>query len=360
MRIGIDARAAAEVPAGRGRYVRELLRAMPAGHDMIAYARETWDGAAPNVRWRLVEGREPLWQLRAARAANHECDVFLSTNTHLMSGFLRIPSATVVYDMAAFDPSFESPRGAGFERWTLRLALRRAQAVIAISEATRAGLVERLPRAAPMAAAIPLAADAAIAEAPPDCSEVLARLGVDRPYVLVTGTLEPRKNVPRAIEAFAALPPALRDSHELVLVGARGWSAEATFARVAAHSDHVRTLGFVTDDDLRCLYRQATVFLYPSLYEGFGLPVLEAMLAGVPVLTSDVSSLPEVGGDAVAYADPLDVDSIRAGLAALLHDPERRAELAARGRERANEFSWEATAARTVAVLERISGSGRT
>jgi alpha-1,3-rhamnosyl/mannosyltransferase len=189
---------------------------------------------------------------------------------------------------------------------------------------------------------------------------VPTRHGIERPYVLVTGTLEPRKNVPRAIEAFASLPPELRDAHELVLVGARGWSADETFASVAAHSGRVRTLGFVPDDDLRCLYRQATVFLYPSLYEGFGLPVLEAMLAGVPVLTSNVSSLPEVGGDAVAYADPLDVASIRDGLATLLGDRERRADLAARGRERAEEFSWESTAARTVAVLEQISGSART
>ena len=356
MRIGIDARAAAEVPAGRGRYVRELLRALgDSGHEIIAYARTPWDGAPPAVGWRLIPAPEPLWQLRAADSANRRGDVFLATNTHLMSAFLRIPNASVVYDMAAFDPSFESPRGAGFERWTLRLAVRRAGALIAISEATRDGVVERLPAAATKMHAIPLAADARFAEDPGDCPAVRERHGLRRPYVLVAGTVEPRKNLPRAIEAFAGLPAELRDAHDLVLAGARGWATDATFAAVAEHSDRVRTLGFVEDDELVCLYREATVFLYPSLYEGFGLPVLEAMLAGAPVLTSNVSSLPEVGGDAAAYADPLDVAAIRNELAALLSDRERRVSMAERGRERAGRFSWKATAERTVEVLERIA-----
>ena len=356
MRIGIDARAAAEVPAGRGRYVRELLRALgDSGHEIVAFARSAWDGAPRSIRWRLIPAPEPLWQLRAADAANRDCDVFLATNTHLMSAFLRIPNASMIYDMAAFDPSFESPRGAGFERWTLRIAARRAGALIAISEATRDGLVKRLPGAAAKAHAIPLAADESFAYPPAGCAGVREQHSLERPYVLVTGTLEPRKNLPRAIEAFASLAAELRDAHDLVLVGARGWAADDTFASVAAHSDRVHTLGFVPDDELRCLYAEATVFLYPSLYEGFGLPVLEAMLAGVPVLTSNTSSLPEVGGDAAAYADPLDVDSIRDGLTELLSDPHRRAAMAERGRARAAGFTWRSTAERTVALLEQLA-----
>ena len=356
MRIGIDARAATEVPAGRGRYVRELLRALgDSKHEIVAYARTPWAGSPASIRWRIVPAPEPVWQLRAAASANRRCDAFLATNTHLMSGFLRIPNASVVYDVAAFDPSFESPRGAGFERWTLRLAGRRARALIAISDSTRAGVVERLPAVAAKTHAIPLAADARFGHDPGDCPAVRDRHGLSRPYVLLTGTLEPRKNLPRAIEAFAGLPPHLRDEYDLVLAGARGWAADATFAAAARHSDRVRTLGWVPDDELVYLYRGATVFLYPSLYEGFGLPVLEAMLAGAPVLTSSASSLPEVGGDAAAYADPYDVASIRDELAALLRDPDRRAAMTERGREHAARFTWQATAERTVAVLEQIA-----
>jgi alpha-1,3-rhamnosyl/mannosyltransferase len=357
VRIGIDARAAAEVPAGRGRYVRELLRALAAldsGHELIAYARERWE-PLPGVDWRLIDAREPLWQLRAARAANRECDVFLATNTHLMSAFLRIPNASFVHDMVAFDRAVELPRGAGFERVTLRIARRRADVLLTNSEVTRAALVARLPGAAGKSEATPLAADASFGDAGADCAGVAARHGIERPYVLVTGTLEPRKNLPRAIEAFATLPPELRDGHELVLVGPTGWATDATFRSVAAHGDRVRTLGFVSDEDLRCLYRGAELFLYPSLHEGFGLPVLEAMASGTAVLTSSTSSLPEVGGDAAAYADPHDVASIRAELAALLADPERRRAMAARGREQAARFTWRSTAERTLAALERIA-----
>jgi glycosyltransferase involved in cell wall biosynthesis len=124
---------------------------------------------------------------------------------------------------------------------------------------------------------------------------------------------------------------------------------------VAAHDGLVRRLGYVPDTELPALYRGADVVCYVSLYEGFGLPVLEAMRCGAAVLASDSSALPEVGGGAVRYADPTDVESIRAGLAALLADPEERAELGRRAAERAREFSWARTAERTLAVLSRAA-----
>ncbi|HWT24412.1 MAG TPA: glycosyltransferase family 1 protein, partial [Solirubrobacteraceae bacterium] len=229
---------------------------------------------------------------------------------------------------------------------------------LCISAATRAALVARLPSADETAVAIPLAADPAFGAAAPGDAQVPGRLGIARPYVLCTATLEPRKNLPRLIEAFAGLPPDLRDAHELVLAGARGWQEDETFAAVRRHADRVRTLGYVEESDLRALYRRAEVFAFPSLGEGFGLPVLEAMAAGTAVLTSDRSSLPEVGGDAARYADPLDVGAIRAGLEALLRDPHERARLAARGRERAAGFSWARTARETLAVLE-AAAAGR-
>jgi alpha-1,3-rhamnosyl/mannosyltransferase len=172
----------------------------------------------------------------------------------------------------------------------------------------------------------------------------------------MTGTLEPRKNIVRAVEAFAGLPVLLRDRYELVLAGARGWGTEQIDAAVAQRAEYVRVLGHVDEDDLPGLLAGAELFLYPSLREGFGLPVLEAMAAGTAVVTSSISSLPEVGGDAARYADPYNVEAIRVEVSKLLRDDAARTLLAARGRERARHFDWGRTARETLALLPGISG----
>ena len=174
--------------------------------------------------------------------------------------------------------------------------------------------------------------------------------------MLAVGTLEPRKNLPRLVAGYSALPRALQDAHSLVVVGARGWDTGPTLAALRSLGDRCLLLGHVSDATLAELYRRCAVFCYPSLGEGFGLPVLEAMAAGAAVLTSNLSSLPEVGGDAVEYVDPVSVESIAAGLERLLASPQRRAALGARALERAGKFSWERTAALTLAALERAAG----
>jgi glycosyltransferase involved in cell wall biosynthesis len=355
MRIGIEAWAAADVPAGRGRYVRELLRALEGidhGHELVRFTRVPWDGVPG--RWVGFDSRGPRWVLRAAAAARGRCDVLLSTTSYALSVLAPVPTATVVYDLLSFDPAFGTPAGARLERLTLPPAVRRTGRLLCISEATRDALVERFPAAAGRALVTPLAAGTPFVGAAPD-ADALARLGVDGPYVLTAATLEPRKNLPRLIEAFAALPDEVRAGRRLLLVGGRGWGMEALDEAVARHGDVVRRLGYVSDEDLAALYAQADVVAYVPLAEGFGLPVLEAMAAGAPVLTSDRSSLPEVGGDAAAYADPTDVASISRALAGVLADPARRDAMRAAGRSRAALFSWERTARETLAALEALT-----
>jgi glycosyltransferase involved in cell wall biosynthesis len=359
--IGIDARAAAEVPAGRGRYVRELLRHLAGlenDHRFLLYARSEW--ACPDLDerfgWRLVPAGEPLWQFRAARRASAECDVFLATNTYLMAGLLRVPSLAVVFDMVPFQRGLGAARGSLAERATLRVAVSRAAALLAISSATREELVARFPAAAAKTRVTLLAADESFGPEAGQRDDVPRRYGIERPYVLAAGTLEPRKNLPRLIEAFAGLPEELRRRFELCLAGAPGWSTDETFDSIARHGEFVRTLGYVPDEDLPALYATAELFCYPSLHEGFGLPVLEAMSCGTAVITSRLSSLPEVGGDAVRYVDPRVPDDIRSALRELLTDPAKREDLARRGTARAAGFSWRDTAARTLAEIERAAG----
>ena len=170
--------------------------------------------------------------------------------------------------------------------------------------------------------------------------------------MLSLGTVEPRKNLATLVAAFGRLPDALRQTHLLVVAGAEGWLRvdPESLAAAAGVGDRLRCLGAVDEADLPLLYAGAAAFAYPSLYEGFGLPPLEAMACGAPVVTSNTSSLPEVVGEAAVLVDPTSVDSVRDGLAAVLADGERRRALRAAGLARAAEFSWERTARETLAV----------
>ena len=358
MIVGIDARAAAEEPAGRGRYVRELLRALVERDDQHRYrlyTRRRWEEPLDDrFEWRPIPARDPLWNLRAARAASAECDVMLSSNSYLTVWFLSIPGVPVVYDLVAFDRALRpSWRSAIIERVTLRRAVHRARGLVAISEATARELADRFPEARGKLSVTPLGL----------APELAPRSTDERPpqlpdgYVLAVGTLEPRKNLPRLVDAYRALPEDLQRAHPLVVAGRIGWQTGETLAALDALGDRCVRLGVVSDADLRALYRNCTVFCYPSLGEGFGLPVLEAMAAGAPVITADRSSLPEVGGDAAEYVDPLDTGAIAGKLEALLRSAERRRELAARGPRRAAEFTWARTAAQTLDALERAAAT---
>ena len=166
--------------------------------------------------------------------------------------------------------------------------------------------------------------------------------------MLAVGSFEPRKNLSRLVEAYGGLDPTLRSGVPLVLAGGGGWKRDEVFA--GAWPDFVRHLGAVEEEDLVALYNVATVVAYVSLVEGFGLPVVEAMACETPVLTSNTSSLAEVGADAALCVDPLDVAAIRGGLAALLGDPSLRRRYRQAGIERAAEFSWRTTAEQVIDI----------
>lgn len=361
MRLGLDARAAVEERGGRGTYVRELLRALhtlDADHRYVLYARTAWDElpADPRFEWRLIAHSDPRWHVDVAFAASRECDVLYSINSYLTAWFSRVPTAVCVFDLITYRPDMLPQRRARvIERATLPFATRRARAFLAISRATADDLIAHFPRTRATTSVIPLAAEERFTPDGPPVAPVIERLGVRAPYVLSVGTLEPRKNLARLIEAFVGLPDALRERMQLVLVGARGWEVGPTLAAIEGNPDAVRALGHVDDEDLRTLLRGAELFAYPSLYEGFGLPVLEAMRSGTAVLTSRISSLPEVAGDDAIYVDPLDVVDIRRGLEQGLTDGELRRRLADAGRARAQQFSWERTARETLSVLESLA-----
>ena len=166
------------------------------------------------------------------------------------------------------------------------------------------------------------------------------------------GTIQPRKNIARLIEAFSKI----KNEIQLVIVGKKGWLYEEILEtpKKLEIADRVKFLDFVTDEDLPIFYKNAMCFVLPSLYEGFGLPVLEAMQYGCPVITSNVSSLPEAGGDAALYVDPLNVDDIKKNLDLIINNSELRKKLIKKGYEQAARFSWEKTAKETLKVLTEL------
>lgn len=361
MRIGLDARAAEEVPAGRGRYVRELLQhlaGLPGAHTWELFARRPWEGVELDERftWNTINLPDPAWNLVAGRSAAR-CDAFLSTNSYLTAWFCRCPCAVVVHDLVAFHPEYRpQARAALIEKATIGRGLQRARALIAVSAATRRDLLARFPSSEHKVEVIPHAADARFSPIPAkEDRRLLAALGVSEPFVLTTGTLEPRKNLVRLVEAFASLPESKRGSHTLVLAGPYGWEMEEILDRTRAHAGFVKALGRVSEAELAALYRNAVVFAYPSLYEGFGLPVLEAMQSGTPVITSGRSSMPEVARNAAWYVDPTSTAAIGSALLLALTDKRLRIEKSTAGLLEARRYDWTLTAQATRDLLVRIA-----
>ncbi len=240
-----------------------------------------------------------------------------------------------------------------YHRHILPLVLKRADAIITISASSKKDIVSCYGIAEDMVQVIHLGVDRRFA---PDAAgeSGFARTLPER-YILNIGTLEARKNLPRLLEAYA-IARSKGLAHKLLIGGARGWRLSNLAAIVEKHGleQDVVFLGYVEDADLPILYGRADFFVYPSLYEGFGMPILEAMACGTPVITSNCSSMPEVAGDAACLIDPLDVESLAEKMLELAASEELRAALRARGIERAGRFSWAETARETMAVYQGL------
>jgi len=271
----------------------------------------------------------------------------------------RCPKVTTIHDLIIYKyPERFHPRGghdivANLKR-KLEWVKKESALTISVSESTKRDIVELLK--------IPEKKIRVIHEAPSEIynkqqtkkniEKVKEKYKIKGDYVLMVGTREPRKNLERAIEAFQSLK---NQDLSLVIAGKFGWGKELMTedSRRKTVDSHVKLLGFVPDEDLPALFSGAQVFVYPSLYEGFGLPVLEAMASGCPVVTSDVSSLPEVAGDAAVLVNPEETEDIARGIQEVL---ENREELVRKGKARAQEFSWEKTAQETLKVYQEALG----
>jgi glycosyltransferase involved in cell wall biosynthesis len=279
--------------------------------------------------------------------------------------FSPCPTVVTVLDLSflRFPEAFKT-----FNRLYLglmtRVSVRRASRVIAISESTRQDVIALLGASPDRVHRVYCGVDSAFRPLPrAEVDAFRRRKSLPERFILNLGTIEPRKNVMRLVEAYASLvtsAPGEMADVPLVVAGGKGWLADPIYRRVQelGMHDRVRFVGYVPEADKQLWYNAATCFCYPSLYEGFGLPPLEAMACGVPVITADAASLPEVVGDAGLTVPPLDVGALAEALRRVLLDPALRADLAVRGRARALRFSW-TEAARQTAQIYALAGEDK-
>ncbi|HEY4691268.1 MAG TPA: glycosyltransferase family 1 protein [Anaerolineae bacterium] len=380
MRVCLDVSAAVHRRAGLGRYAHELIRALvdQGAHEYVAFYHQRGEAhLLPPIdrlpRLTTSLGVRP-WRLRTALAyflgfgmdgLFPGVDVFHATE-HLLPHLRCVRTVFTLHDLIFhFDPGSHKPLNIAYLRTMIPRFLRAADAVITVSECTKRDAVR-------------------IYNVPPDKIRVIYE-GVDvrfRPisnldslaavrrkyhlpdrFILHLGTIEPRKNLPLLFEALSSLntDPLITDSlttaHcSLIIAGTKGWLYEPIFARLneLGLQRRVHFTGFIPDDDLPALISAATVLVMPSKYEGFGLPVLEAMACGTPVIASDTSSLPEVGGDAALYAPPDDPSAWVQALNRVLTDESLRASMREKGLKQAARFRWDIAAHQTAEVYSQI------
>jgi glycosyltransferase involved in cell wall biosynthesis len=372
MTIYVDVSAGVHNRAGLGRYAASLARALVAqdpGQFAFFYnqsgdvrplaglvevpARTVRAGYKP---WRMAVWLGQLAGLGFDRLLP-DADLYHATE-HLLMPMRRVPTVLTVHDLIfRIFPQHHKRLNYWYLNATMPLYCRRADAIIAVSQATRRDLVRLYGLDPAKITVVDEAAAPHFAPATPaQVASVRTRYHLPERYVLHVGTIEPRKNLSRLLEAVHRLRQAGEDVR-LVVVGSRGWLYEGFFQRLEelALGDAVHMAGYVPDADLPALYSAATLAAVPSLYEGFGLPVLEAMACGTPVVCSAASSLPEVGSDAARYFDPGDTPAMADALLAVWRDAELQEAMRGQGLARAAQFSWQRTAAETMKIYEQVS-----
>lgn len=277
-------------------------------------------------------------------------DVFHATN-QIHAVPRRVMLTSTIFDLTCLVmPQFHTPANVRAETRHFDRVFRHANGLIAISRSAKDDAVRLLEldpnRIDVIYPGIPSSYFTALPE--------VSKYRLEKPFVLFVGTIEPRKNVDTLLDAWLQLPASIRDAHDLVFVGPIGWAGNATVNRLRSGLSGVRVLGYVAEADLPSITAAASVFAYPSFYEGFGFPIAQAMAAGVPVITSNTSSMPEVAGDAGILVDPRSTSELARALNQLLTSPTERERLGRKGRELARNFTWKNSAERSAEFFSRL------
>jgi glycosyltransferase involved in cell wall biosynthesis len=371
MRIGFDATALPPKPVGAGRYIVRLVRSL-AGlnteHELVVFVQDNRrllidSPSIENVRWvetpEISPARRLIWEQTALPRLARQAGLDLLHSPHYTRP-LDLPCASVVtfHDMTFFlYPKLHTRAKRLFFPWMMRLSARRADALIADSDSTRRDAMQILHIPAEKITTVPLGigvefhriTDAGLLE---DCRR---RYDLPQDFLLYVGTVEPRKDLPLLLGAYARLSQ-VENPPPLIIVGRMGWMVEDVFRQIEALKlkDRVKFTGYIPDQDLPLVYNLAQILLYPSRYEGFGFPPLEAMACGTPVITTAVSAMKDQVGEAGLLVPPQDEQALFEAMRWLMHDRLLWEDLSIRGQRQAKLYTWDQTALKTLQVYQRV------
>jgi glycosyltransferase involved in cell wall biosynthesis len=381
MRIGIDISRTVEESTGVGYYAKHLVRALAgidAENDYLLYGifydcyPEGWRKASipksPNFRLHQKNSLSWLVRKRWENAGRHKEKLLggidlLHSTAYTMPLLSHLPVIVTIHDLSFFVyPQHHTEANYQFVTRNVHQAARRAGFIIADSESTKKDIMRFLHVPEERMEVIYLAAGDGFDEkrSPETIAQTKNKYGINKPYFLAVGSMEPRKNLASALIAFKALKETKKIDYQFVVAGGKGWKNEAFYRLLKKLSidEHLVLTGYVPEEELPALYQGAEVFVYPSLYEGFGLPVLEAMSSGTPVITSNASSLPEVAGDAALLVNPMETFDLYRAMEALVMNPALKADFKEKGFKQSKKFTWEKTALETLEVYRKVFGSG--
>ncbi len=371
MRIGIDATALPPQPVGAGNYIIQLIRALASlkvNDEFVIFAQQRGHALISlpendSFEWIILEDRNPgsrlIWEQTLYPQLIRKSGVDLLHSMHYTRP-VKLPCASVVtfHDMTFFlYPELHTRAKRLFFPLAIRASARQADALTAVSESTRQDAIRVLGISPEKITATQLGVDptfrpindAAIK------GKIAEKYDLPERFILYVGLLEPRKNLPMLIRAYKRLIDG-GENFKLVLVGRYGWMHEELLRQInnLDLEEMVHFTGYVSQEDLPLVYNLSSLFVYPTLYEGFGLPALEAMACGVPVITTDVSSLPEIVGEAGILVPVNNVEALYGAMIAVLGDEDLRRKMINKGIQRAAKFTWEQTAILTFQVYQQV------
>jgi len=370
MKIAFDIRGIDGTRGGKGIWTANVLKSIlnqDRENEYYLYTNKDWESEysfLPNVHVIKVRGRSFFWHWRFYKhLLKKKIDVLIATESYIVP-FLHDPEklnvALIVHDLVAFkSPAKHQRRATWIERLTLKKAVKKSRWIFTVSEYTKKDLLQMYPKLhLNNKIKVVYAGVREIFQRKMDINKIIhvqRRYNLEPDYLMMAGTLEPRKNILGALQAYSLLSPKNQQIYRFVIVGKKGWYYKQIFQKVKDLdlALRVKFLEYIPDDDLVTLMQGAKLFLFPSFYEGFGLPILEAMQCGVPVLASRVTSIPELGVDAIHYADPSDPVDIADGITQLLENEDYRTQLRQKGFEQVKNFRWGKTAAIILNAIQR-------